>query len=445
MREVRRRRRSSAGYLPALPALPALFALAGALAACASNSSYINPPPPQPTKPNPEEIEATVFLIGDAGEPRPDMARVLETLAADAALRSSPESDDESRPRIVFLGDNVYESGFPAGDDPEAYQSAVQRIAPQLEAVGRGGAIGIFTAGNHDWDRQGPSGWEAIGQQTEYVESHGALMLPKSGCPGPSVHNIGDRVSLILLDTQWWLHRGPKPRADGEPPACDALTQTQVVDQLRAAVDDASAAGRDVIVAGHHPLESGGRHGGYWEVSDYFLLPGTAKWIHTIPAILAAGIGITTGAEWLLGVAVGLQVVPPLAHIYGRKWIASHHQDLSDSWYRAMRDSLRGAFEENPPLIFAAGHEHNLQVLKGEPEIWNLVSGAGSPANLSAAKVLDGTICKEVKPGYMRLDFLRGQEKQVLLTLMAAEGRRPDVGGALGLRETCRMYLKNQP
>ncbi len=128
-------------------------------------------------------------------------------------------------------------------------------------------------------------------------------------------------------------------------------------------------------------------------------------------------------------------VGPPLARVYGRRIGFSKHQDLMDSWYSALRDSLRDALAEHPPRAYAAGHEHNLQVIEGGAEGYTLLSGAGSPDKLTAAKIIEGTLCKEVKPGYMRLDFLRGAERRVLLTVLVADA------GDGQVRETCRMYL----
>ena len=405
------------------------------LTACASNRSHTEPPPPEPPS-DPGAIEATIFLVGDAGEPRPDMASVLETLAEDAK-GAPPDAPD---PVIVFLGDNVYERGFPPDSDSSKFREAAERIDPQLAAVSESGATGIFIAGNHDWDNKGQRGWGAVRIQADYVERSGSLMRPQNGCPGPSVHEVGERVSLVILDTQWWLHENTKPGGvSTSSHECPHKDESEILSSIRSTLAQSTAAGRDVVVAGHHPLISGGRHGGYWTVADHFFLPGKLKWLHTIPAIVAAGVGIATGEEWLFGVAAAVQMLPPLGHIYGRKWVTSKRQDLSDAWYRSLRDSLRAAFEDNPPLVFAGGHDHNLQVHAGTVEGYNLVSGAGSPSKLTAAKALDTTYCKEVKPGYMRLDFLRGQQKQVLLTLVAAEE------GGRSFRETCRMFLKGTP
>ena len=55
----------------------------------------------------PQEIETTVFFIGDAGEPDPRIyPRALDSLKRQAA-------EAPGRTVVVFLGDNVYPNGVP--------------------------------------------------------------------------------------------------------------------------------------------------------------------------------------------------------------------------------------------------------------------------------------------------------------------------------------------
>jgi hypothetical protein len=71
------------------------------------------------------EIETTLFLIGDAGEPDPhEVGAPLDSLAAQAAV--APE-----RTIIVFLGDNVYPGGIPAEGAAE-WADARRRLEEQV-------------------------------------------------------------------------------------------------------------------------------------------------------------------------------------------------------------------------------------------------------------------------------------------------------------------------
>ena len=73
-----------------------LIATVVALTACRSGPQVVTPPVPEPDS---ASVQARVFLIGDAGAPKPGDP-VLEALAAEVRSGTAPAT-------VVFLGDNV--------------------------------------------------------------------------------------------------------------------------------------------------------------------------------------------------------------------------------------------------------------------------------------------------------------------------------------------------
>jgi hypothetical protein len=145
-------------------------------------------------------------------------------------------------------------------------------------------------------------------------------------------------------------------------------TMNAVTTALRAEVQ-APGTGRVVVVAGHHPLMTGGVHGGW--------------------------CGITG----------------PFRRFAGRS------QDVMSNKNRRMRDSLESAFRATPPLAYAAGHDHSLQVLRGGQSVeYILVSGAGSSSKTSCAvRMRESHYTSQHRNGFMRLDIMR--DKGVLLRI----------------------------
>ena len=311
-----------------------------------------------------DEIETTVFLIGDAGEPDPrDVGAPLDTIAAQAAL--APE-----RSIVVFLGDNVYPEGVPREGEAE-WADARRRLAAQVRSVPRG-ARAIFIPGNHDWAYGQPFGLYAVRLQEDLIaalaDGRDARMLPGRGCPGPAVLDEG-RLRLVFIDTQWWLHDYIVRDAESDCPGGTG----EVTAALRAAVKR-ERPGQVTVVAGHHPLMTGGKHGGYCGVSA------------------------------------------PIHRFGGRS------QDIVSKANRTMRDSLESAFLADPPLVYVAGHDHNLQVLRGTgPVPYLLVSGAGSYAKAACAVHLrESYYVSQDRSGFMRLDILR--DGGVLLSVYRFRG-----------------------
>jgi hypothetical protein len=305
----------------------------------------------------PADIETTLFLIGDAGEQDPRInSPVLDSLSAQAA-------EAPGRSVIVFLGDNVYPEGIPEEGRAE-YADARRRLAAQVNAIPRD-VRGIFIPGNHDWAAEGPFGLYSVRLEERVINAlargSNVKMLPGNGCPGPAMIDVG-RLRLVALDTQWWLHEFIVRDSVSN---C-MTTVGEVTAALRRDVEQV-ADGRVVIVTGHHPLMTGGQHGGYCGMAGVF------------------------------------------------RRLTGRSQDILSSQNKTMRDSLASAFKNRKPLLYAAGHDHNLQLMKGPEAQYLLVSGAGSPSKTECAVYLrESFYASQHRAGFIRVDILRG--KGVLLT-----------------------------
>lgn len=334
-----------------------------------------------------DTAEAVVYLIGDAGAATRE-SPVLVALKKDVIERAR-----HSEVVVVFLGDNVYEKGLHPPSHPD-HEQEVERLEAQIEVLRGAGARGVFIPGNHDWGYSDERGLEQIKRQEEHIvaaarEDVNISMLPAAGCPGPVLLPVGRTVLLALLETDLWL------RDDLPGPECAYTSTDESLEGLRAALNEnAAGENRQVLVLAHHPLETYGRHGGHYSTKEK-IFPATELWDPLF---------------------IPLPFVYPLV----RKIVGSP-QDLSSSRNEEMRDQLIRVFLEFPqqPLVYAAGHDHSLQVLDGREYgvRFSLVSGAGSrltPVGDRDALFTAGE--KDGELGYMRLEFMR--EGGVLLSVV---------------------------
>lgn len=331
----------------------------------------------------PGEAESSLFLIGDAGGP-PTADAVMRALEAD--LRRQPDKS-----YVVFLGDNLYPRGLPAPEAPD-YADQLARLERQVRVLTSTGVRGAFIPGNHDWDKSGPGGLAAVRRAGEVVTRLGrgfAEHLPPDGCPGPEVRDVG-AFRLVLLDTEWWLHEHARGLA-----GCRASTDSAVSAQLAEAV--ASAGDRKTVVAAHHPLRTGGKHGGSFPLMDHlFPLRALKSW------------------AWVPLPVIGS--IYPLARSSGIT-----RQDMSNGRNREMRMAIEAAIRPHRPLVFASGHEHTQQVMAGGSARWLLVSGAGYYGHTDHVGWLDSTRYATGASGYMRLDATSaGRVRLSVVTVDAA-------------------------
>jgi len=346
-----------------------------------------------------EDITWTLFLIGDAGEALPDdpVLSALTKLAAVAPDRST----------IVFLGDNIYPAGMPDSSDATRARAEF-RMGEQLEVFRRSNARGFFIPGNHDWSFHEREGFIAILRQAEFISANSnglAELLPTDGCPGPAVRDVGDKFRLVFLDTQWFLHEHVKP--DHPTSGCPADTDAEVTAALTSEI--AGGNGREVLVFGHHPLASGGVHGGRSSLSD-----------HLFPLRLAR--------PWLW---VPLPLVGSIYPIVRSSGVS--RQDIANPRNREMRAALEAGMAAARPLAYVAGHEHNLQVVQWETARWLLVSGSGYFDHAGPTAWLETTRFAAAASGFMRIDALRSG--QIRLAVIGLDRSRV-------AKEIFSMYLE---
>lgn len=355
----------------ALPRLALAAALAAGATACTPPQVRYETVAPEPSANEP--AQAILYLVGDAGEANPERADVLSHLGRDLGSTGSGASTPVY---VAFLGDNIYDMGLPS----EPSEEDLENLGGQVMALrDHPGVAGVFLPGNHDWANGGSveDGRAAIARQGEWVQralpERDIRFLPDDGCPGPVGLDVGTSIHLVFLDTEWLL-RGPEDdcgSADG--------FYARLAEHLRSQGD------RRVIVMAHHPLVSGGPHGGNI-------------------APLERG---------------------PFVYYLASKSGASI-QDISSRRYSTMVRRIREAIAESGtrPLAFAAGHDHTLQVIgmsgAGTPA-YQLVSGAGSKSERT--KWVPGMRYAAEGYGYMRLDF---RPEEVVLSVFAREvGRGP--------------------
>ena len=310
-----------------------------------------------------------LLLLGDGGFPRRDEP-VLKTLGEWARK-------DAAKTSIVFLGDNMY----PEGMTERKKHEAEKRLTPQLAVVKSSGVHGLFIPGNHDWAKGKVEGLSAVLAQEKFINDalDGELnFLPSEGSPGPvalEFPKANPAVRLIVLNTQWWLHQHEKPQKSPET----------VIEELIGLLETELP----VIVVGHHPLETYGPHGGFFDWK-YHLFPVRflKKWAW-VPVPILGSIGP-----------------------YWRKHLYKSDQDINGTRNKNMVAYLNRAFstrkstnQGTPLLIYASGHEHSLQVLKDDIVDYLLVSGAAASRKVTEVMSGENTLFAHQHTGFMVVDF----------------------------------------
>jgi len=312
-----------------------------------------------------------MYLLGDIKPFRPEGK-------ADLLTMKKQLENSRVKSAVVLLGDIVYPLGMPDAGSPEydRYTQVVDRILNTFENYHQ--PVYIF-GGNHDWARGRKPGWQHVLNLQEYIDKHASeniRFLPAGGCPGPVEINLTPDITLILLDSQWWLHQNEKPK----PSDCDLQNEQEIF----AKVEDIIKRNKDkkIVMTAHHPLFSVGNHGGYFPASRN-LFP-------------------------LLDIKKNLYIpLPGFLYTGYRKYIGDI-QDLSHPRYKIYREKLWSVFKKYPGIIYASGHEHNMQYL-AKDSLFHIVSGGGGPGSYIAKKKKKAGFAYE-SSGFVKLSFLNDGE-----------------------------------
>jgi hypothetical protein len=336
------------------------------------------------------DILHTVYLIGDGGE--------LDTLNQNGiGILNHHLQMENGNGTVVFLGDNAYPRGLPAEGHKDRMRGELA-LLEQTKIIENFSGKAFFIPGNHDWDYWSEGGWESIKRQEAFIEkelNRGNTFLPDMGCPGPVEIELSENILLVIIDTQWWLHKFEKPYGDNE--FCDIKSENDFDERLLEIA--ASNQNKQIILAGHHPIFSNGNHGGHFTFKD-----------HIFP--------LTAVKHYLY---IPLPFLGSLYPIFRKN--SSSVQDISHPKYQLLRTTILEAFQGHKNFIYAAGHEHNLQYFNVDNQHF-VVSGSGSKTKYAAKK--HGAGFSLEAQGFAKLIYLKSGDTWIEYWIMSDED--PEMG-----------------
>lgn len=290
-----------------------------------------------------DSVRQHIYLVGDAGELYNGKHPVVDWLKKNVDWNNERNS-------VIYLGDNIYPHGLPT-EGEETYEEAKAIIDYQISLVKGKKGKAYFIPGNHDWWNGKIGGWQRVINQTNYINSQGLaniVALPTEGCPGPQEEEIDEKVVIVGMDSQWFMHVHDKP---GPSSNCRSKTQDEFETELKEIV--ATHPNQLLILALHHPPFSYGIHGG-----DF-------GWRQHIFPLADAIPGL------YLPLPVLGSVYPIVRGVFGNL------QDVNHPLYRSMANMVEEVVKDHPNPIVVSGHEHSLQLIMKD-SIPYIVSGSGS-------------------------------------------------------------------
>lgn len=313
-----------------------------------------------------------LYLIGDAGE---------DTIPGKALLMLKDELLAHPKSAVVFLGDNVYPNGLKKNN----HESELH-LESQLQILKEYKGRVCFVPGNHDWDGQKASGLKILKNEELYIKEYlsknsniankPTVFLPENGLPGPETILLNPHLRLILIDTQWFLHFYKKNVVGSKK-----QTKELFYKHLDSLLNLAEKNNEQVVIAAHHPLYSNGKHSKSKQPLRFLL--------NYTPFQFFGLMGLN--------------------RLYS--------QDMQQPRYKKMRKKLLFTISNYSNIIYASGHDHNLQCFqKGEGNNKFIVSGAGSKlSSLRKKKKYESVFQDDKSTGFIKIEFKEGEKEKYFI------------------------------
>lgn len=318
----------------------------------------------------------SVYLIGDAGE---------DTISGKALLMLKDELLNDPNSTVVFLGDNIYPSGLKLND-----RHSELCIQSQLNILKKYKGRAYFIPGNHDWNAQKRNGLARIKDEGVYIDNFlkersliknkdDHSFLPGNGLPGPSTVMLDEKLRLIIIDTQWFLHFYKKNKVS-------SIKQTRFLfyKHLDSLLTYSGNNQEQVIIAGHHPMFTNGAHSRKAQPFRFL--------VNYSPFQIFGLMGLNR----------------------------LFSQDLSQPRYRRMKKRMMNSFNQHDNIVYASGHDHNLQFFKEKSNKY-IVSGCGSKTEHFRKQRFPSVYQDDSKAGFVKLEYFPNKKMRTTIYRVGVE------------------------
>ena len=312
-----------------------------------------------------QNLEHRVYLLGNIAD-----VENKEQLASQIL----PTLEDYEAPYTIIINGDLIE------DKPTKENTGdLKAFLTKLSQTATGKII--IVPGDRDWDNSGPDGWKAVKKLEKTVkdwELENVKWPNDDACPGPEDIELSDNLLLITIDTQWWNHPYRKTLpADAD---CKVTTTGDYLEEFTELLDENG--NKNILIAGHHPLQSQGNYGGRYSLKD---------WLWPLPIAK----GMVTSYRQNIGRSV----------------------DLSNENYEPFANTMTNVLKDYQSIIYTSSHEKNQEIIKSGDNILINSGGLGKSGYLANQPSIKFGSEKE---GFLTIDYY--DNGAVMSQFIALEG-----------------------
>ncbi len=278
------------------------------------------------------DLERSFYILGNPGITKDNQHSAV------AAYKRYVAEHNSKKSVALLMGNAFYPSGLPKKDKPD-YNTAMAKFENVRTALAEFKGQVVYVPGNLDWG----SSVDGLEREEDLLEEwfeQEDVLQPNNGCP-LDTRDIGDEITLITIDSQWYLEDWDKhPKMNDK---CEIKTRSKFFIELEGELKKNKH--KTIILAMHHPLITNGYYGGKYGA--------TAQ---------------------LLPIPVVGTLVSQL-----RSQGALSKQDRFNEQYDELARRLEVMIKDHKRLVVISAHDRSLQFSQ-KGNVKQLVSGSGGSA-----------------------------------------------------------------
>lgn len=316
------------------------------------------------------QVESRTIFIGNSGKESKQQKRIL----ADASERVIEGKSD-----VFFMGDNLYRRGLKVKQGKFKQKQKAFLMKQYQPFVDREAEV-YFLPGDRDWNNSGNKGLKSVQEQSRFLNGiHKSVsMLPEGGCPGPVEKKISKNLSLLIMDSEWWLFP-----FDKENKKCKYSSKGAVEQEVRKIIN--RNLDKNLILVSHHPFQSHGKYGNKFTWKDH-LFPLTN--LHKNLYVPLPGAG-------------------SLYPIFKKSF--PDREVLSNAHYQELKRMVGDPFKGFPNAMHISAHDDGLQFIQDSTEnLKQLITAIGGSAKIDIKKK-DKAVFQKNTSGYIVVDQLKNK------------------------------------
>lgn len=317
-------------------------------------------------------LKYSAYLLGGFGDKKKNMSPEVFSI-----LNKQIEEADTNH-ITIFLNDDVYGKGLPDEADTKR-KSAEEKIDAKLEYLKNDKGRILFIPGDEVNVKKKKKRADNALRAQHYVENklkRNNIFLPSDDCPGPMEITLTEDLIVVPLNTSYWLRE-----KDERNNNCKIKNFGEWIGEVKDVLDNNQR--KNILVPGHHPLLNAGNHGGFYSLKQH-LFPLT---------------------ELNKNLYVPLPVIGSL-YVFFRSGIGTNG-DIAHPRYKMLRKNLLKTIREYNNVVYASGHENNLQYFKYNKLDFIITN---SRKDVSHAARINRAYFTDAEKGIAKLSYLQNGE-----------------------------------